>query len=426
MFRHPAFRLLFLGQVLTSFAGNALFLSLGVWAKDLTGSNTAAGLVFFFVTLPVVCGPFIGHLVDRFHRRSVLMVACGGTAALVMLLLLVHSADRMWLVHVVAAGYGVAAIFVRASQAGLIKSLIPPRDLAAANAYLRSAGDALRVVSPLVGVGVYAVTGGPVLAVLVAGLYLLALVIFRLLPRTRDTAEGAGKEELSLRRLSAGLQHLWSHTSLAVMTAAIAAAYCVLGFFDSTDFAVVQESLHRPPSFFSVLTSLQGAGSIGGGLTAALLVRRLGEHRTAGIGLAAMAFGALGMTQTGLVVVLGAFALFGVGATWLAIGYSTAWQRHTPGPLIGRVSTAADLSMLGPQAASILLGAVLIGFVPYRVLLLVCFVTLLAAGIALLSTHGRSSAQEPDAEAPPSPLDRPPDREPYHRTPRDKQTGHTT
>ncbi|MET9535109.1 MFS transporter [Streptomyces sp. NPDC006649] len=422
MFRNTAFRLLLLGQVLTSFAGNALFLSLGVWAKDLTGSNTAAGLVFFFVTLPVVCGPFIGHVVDRFHRRSVLMVACGATAALVMLLLLVHSAHRMWLVYVVAAGYGVAAIFVRAAQAGLIKTLIPPQDLAAANAYLRSAGDALRVVSPLVGVGVYAVTGGPVLAGLVAGLYVLALVVFRLLPRTSDTAEGTGREELSLRRLGAGLRHLWSHRPLAVMTAAVSAAFCVLGFFDSTDFAVVQDSLHRAPSFFSVLTSVQGAGSIVGGLTAALLIRRLGEHRTAGIGLAVMAFGALGMTLGGLAVVLGAFVLFGVGVPWLAVGYSTTWQRHTPGPLIGRVSTAADLSMLGPQAASVLLGAVLIGFVPYRVLLLVCCVVLLGAGIALLVTHDRSSDRDPEAGTPSSPADSGPD----DRAPRNRQTEQTT
>ncbi|OON73435.1 MFS transporter [Streptomyces tsukubensis] len=400
MFRHPAFRLLFLGQVLTSFAGNALFLSLGVWAKDLTGSNTAAGLVFFFVTLPVVCGPFIGHLVDRFRRRSVLMVACCGTGALVMLLLLVRSADRLWLVHLVAAGYGIAAVFVRAAQAALIKSLIPRRDLAGANAYLRSAGDALRVVSPLVGVGIYALTGGQILAVLVAGLYALALVIFRALPGARDAEDRTENEGLSLSRLSAGLRHVWSHPRLVIMTPAITVAYCVLGFFDSTDFAVVQDSLHRAPSFFSVLTSVQGAGSIAGGLTAAPLVRRLGEHRTAGTGLAVMALGALGMAQTGLAVVLGAFALFGVGVPWLVVGYSTAWLRHTPGPLMGRVSTAADLSMLGPQAASVLLGAVLIGFVPYRVLLLACFVTLLAAGAALLVTDGRRPAPDPETGPP--------------------------
>lgn len=400
MFRVPAFRLLFLGQVLTGFAGNALFLSLGVWAKDLTGSNTAAGLVFFFVTLPVVCGPFIGDLVDRFDRQSVLTVACCGTPALVMLLPMVHSADRLWLLYVVAVGYGVAAVFVRACQAGLMKSLIPHRDLATANAYLRSAGEALRVVSPLVGVGLYSVTGGPVLAALVAGLYLLALVVFRRLPVTEGVVgRGAGREELSLRRLGAGLRHVWGHPRLVVMTSAIAVASCVLGFFDSTDFAVVQNGLHRAPSFFSVLISVQGSGSIVGGLTAALLIGGIGEHRTAGLGLAAMALGALGMTHAGLPVIGGAFVLFGVGVPWLTVGYSTAWQRHTPARLIGRAATAADLSLMGPQAASVLLGAVLIGLVPYRVLLSACFVTMLGAGAVLLITRRRDAGAERDADA---------------------------
>ena len=47
--RHPRFRRLLVGESVSSFGDTAMFLSLGVWAKDLTGSNTAAGLVFLFL-----------------------------------------------------------------------------------------------------------------------------------------------------------------------------------------------------------------------------------------------------------------------------------------------------------------------------------------------------------------------------------------
>ena len=42
-----------------------MFLVLGIWAKDLTGSNAAAGLVFFVLALPQLFEPFAGWVVDR-------------------------------------------------------------------------------------------------------------------------------------------------------------------------------------------------------------------------------------------------------------------------------------------------------------------------------------------------------------------------
>ena len=40
------------GWTLSVFGDWAMFIVLGVWAKDLTGSNSAAGLVFFALALP--------------------------------------------------------------------------------------------------------------------------------------------------------------------------------------------------------------------------------------------------------------------------------------------------------------------------------------------------------------------------------------
>ena len=44
---HRDARLLVVGQTLSVFGDRAMFLALGVWVKTLTGSNAAAGLVFF-------------------------------------------------------------------------------------------------------------------------------------------------------------------------------------------------------------------------------------------------------------------------------------------------------------------------------------------------------------------------------------------
>jgi hypothetical protein len=53
-FADPRFRRLLAGQSLSSFGDTALYLTLGIWAKALTGSNAAAGGVFLALGLPAL------------------------------------------------------------------------------------------------------------------------------------------------------------------------------------------------------------------------------------------------------------------------------------------------------------------------------------------------------------------------------------
>ena len=48
-------RLYVAGQTLSLFGDSALWLALGVWAKVLTGSSAAAGMVMFFIAAPRCC-----------------------------------------------------------------------------------------------------------------------------------------------------------------------------------------------------------------------------------------------------------------------------------------------------------------------------------------------------------------------------------
>jgi len=163
-----------------------------------------------------------------------------------------------------------------------------------------------------------------------------------------------------------------------------ALAFAVVGLFETVGFAVVDQGLHRSPSFYGVIDSVQGAGAVLGGLTAAALLRRLAEARTVGIGLGVVGVGALGLIPSSLpVVLLGTFVL-GVGVPWFVVGWSTGLQRYTPPRLQGRVNATANMLLTGPQTASIGLGASLIAVVDYRILLLVIFTGMCASGLVLL------------------------------------------
>ena len=80
-------RVFLLGSGLSMLGDSAMFLVLGIWAKALTGSNAAAGLVFFVLVLPSLFSPLAGLVVDRVRKRPLLIATnCLIGAALLLLL----------------------------------------------------------------------------------------------------------------------------------------------------------------------------------------------------------------------------------------------------------------------------------------------------------------------------------------------------
>ena len=116
----------------------------------------------------------------------------------------------------------------------------------------------------------------------------------------------------------------------------------VVGFAETLIFAVLDEGLHRPASFFGVLSSLQGVGAIAGGLTAARTMRRVGDVKLVGFGMVLLTVGEITFISHSLVLVLAGIAVAGAGIAWLIVGYATAIQLRTPLRLQGRVLSASD------------------------------------------------------------------------------------
>jgi len=131
--------------------------------------------------------------------------------------------------------------------------------------------------------------------------------------------------------------------------------------------------------------ALQGVGSIIGGVTAASVVRRTGELRTVGIGLAL--FGACGLLLAvpSLAVVLLGFVVAGVGIVWAIVAFTTALQTRTPLAIQGRVSAASEISLTFAQTASIAAGAALSTLVDYRILLVAMAAVVLASSVYLVT-----------------------------------------
>jgi MFS family permease len=395
LLRHRDARVFIAGWAVSTFGDSAMFLVLGIWAKDLTGSSSAAGLVFFVLAAPSLFAPLAGLFVDRLPRRPLLIWESLVTAAAVLLLLFVHDRGDLWLIYLVAAVYGIGGIVSSSARSAFMTVMLPRELLADANAVFQSVREGLRLISPLAGAALFAAVGGGAVAVLDAATFLVvagALVLVRT-PETKPEPE----ETHFLVELTAGIRHVFKTLPLRQIILTTAVCLLVVGFGETLIFAVVDQGLHRSPAFLGVLEPAQGVGAIAGGLTATRALRRFGDVRLVGIGMALFALGDLSFVSTSVAIVLVGFAVAGFGIAWLIVGFATSVQLRTPARLQGRVASAASTMVSTPQTVSIALGAALVTLFDYRALVVVMTVVVVACGVYLL-TRGSEPVAVTEAE----------------------------
>jgi MFS family permease len=374
-------RLYFLGQSLSIFGDSSLWLAVGIWMKVLTGSNAQAGFVFTAFVLGTLFAPLCGVLVDRVRRRPLLIAANLVSSVYLLSLLTVNDRSDIWLLYVVMFVYGIGNGLFDSAQAALIPSMISDDVLPEANAVLQTARQIARLISPLVGAGMFTTLGAHSVVVLDSVSFVVAALLLWLIRAEEERPEPSGNHWRA--EFVEGAQHIRSHPALRRMTIAMFAAMAVWGFFETIFFAVL-DSVHRSPSFFGVLMTLQGVGAVIAGPTAALVLRRIGETLTAAVSLLIFAAAAALLIPAWLPTALAGCFLIGFGLPWTIVGFTTLIQRRTPSRLRGRAYAAFDVVTNSPQMASTGYGAALIIVLDYRLLLIAMIVVFTASGLYLV------------------------------------------
>ncbi|MDQ1615738.1 MAG: hypothetical protein QOJ60_1677, partial [Actinomycetota bacterium] len=166
LMRSRDFRLLFAGQTLSMYGDTAMLIVLAMWAKTLTHSNGIAGSVFAALAIPSLIAPLAGVVIDRFRRRTVMIVTDLLSALVVLCLLFVHGRDQLWLIYVVAFLYGASLVTFQSARSALLTTMLPDEVLGEANGSLGTVREALRLVGPVSGAGLFALWGGHAVAAL--------------------------------------------------------------------------------------------------------------------------------------------------------------------------------------------------------------------------------------------------------------------
>jgi MFS family permease len=395
---HRDARVYLAGQAFSLFGDSSLWLAMGIWVKTLTRSNAEAGLVFFFFTAPSLLAAASGLLVDRYRRRPVLIAANVFTGLAVLSLLAVRGSGQVWLIDVVMIAYGLSYTVLGPAQSALLTVMLPADLLPDANGALNTVQQALRLLGPLAGAGLFVALGAHLIAIIDSATFAIAALSLALL-RVREPAPRLTHDRWS-RNVIAGLNHIWRTIELRQVVLAGACTTTVFGFIETIAYAIAGQGLHKPAAFVGVLAATQGAGAVAGGLSAAALIRRLREGRLMGMAMLIAATGAALQIPALLAIVLLGELLFGAAIAWLIVSLITLSQRLTPHGLQGRVYAAAETLITTPQTISIALGAGLITLTGYRPLL-AAMATIFTLTAAYLLTRPKPHARrQPRAISP--------------------------
>ncbi|CAM5251287.1 MFS transporter [Streptomyces avidinii] len=376
------------GVVVSGFGTTAMWLVAGVWVKSLTGSDTLAALTVFALWAPVLAGPALGALADRLPRRRLLVGVGLLMAALLPVLLLLDSADRVWLLFAVLFAYGVCGALHDAAEAALVPQAVDVRLLGDFNGLRMTANEGMKLLAPPVGAALFARFGGASVALLDAVTFALAAGLFALLrvraePPERSAGTGTGTGARGFPRVREGARELWGSPVLRPLVAGGAAVMFLAGLNGAVIYAVADDVLGHAPTYVGVLYAVQGAGSVLTGLVAGPLLRRMPERVFAAAGTALFALGIAGRALPCDAVALVCSAVIGAGLPCVLIAALTAVQREVPNAVLARAAATANTLIFVPNALALALGAALVAFVDVRVLLPVLAVAGLAVALLL-------------------------------------------
>jgi MFS family permease len=353
----PGVRRLWTAQLI-SIAGDflAIFAVLSMVSFHLHGTPAQITGVTVSYMLPLaVLGPVAGVFADRWNPRRTMITSDLIRAGLVVLLLAARTLPE---IYAILFAISAVSVFFIPAQSILVRTLVPKDSLLSVNAMLQQAMLLLRILSPALAGALVAKFGPNSCFALDALSFLASAALLCDGPATvRPIAQRTTKNVLN--DLSAGIRFILSHSAIAFILLAMAAATFAISCATPLLALLVRDILHADVRFYGFVSAMLGLGMVAGTQSVRRLARFASAQQLVLCGLATISTGILlvAVTRMSSITVLGAFAI-GAGAGFLTVPAQTLIQSETPLPMVGRVSSG----VLSLVSLAQILGLILSGF----------------------------------------------------------------
>lgn len=388
LLRNRNFVLLASGQAISNIGDFFFSTTLLVWVFSLTHSATAVSGVLIAQNIPVLLlGPVAGVFVDRWNRRSTMVVTDLLRMAFALLPLIVPESLRLPAIYASVFAISSFSRFFMPARMGVMQVIVAPEQQTRAASIGQATFALSFIIGPAIASPLYFLVG-PVIACsinaasfLVSALCLIALRASRkaLHPYIQSDKSGMGA---IASEMFAGLRLIVNSRVLYLVMILALIAFLGAGALNALDIIFVTQRLRVSAGLYGPLTAVSGLGTLIGAILIGIFASRFKPSNLLsccvlllGVGITMYAF------QTWYVLALVIYFLCSLPQGGIDIGFAPLMINATPRAMMGRVEAVMQTGMSGMGVVSIALAGFLGQFVPVYIIFAACGALIALAGV---------------------------------------------
>lgn len=364
LLRQRNFALLWFGGLISMIGDWMLFVALPIYVYQLTGSTLATSATFVAGLLPrLLLGSIAGVFVDRWDRKRTMIVSNLLFALGLLPLLLVQSAEWLWIVYVVSFFQSGIAQFFGPAENALLPRVVSEENLIAANSLNSLNNNLARVIGPSLGGLVATFFSLSGVALIDAATFIIAggMVAFVTVSGKMEQSSSEDNNRANIswgaiwREWREGLELIWQEPVVTILFVIIIITSLGEGVFSIMFVVWVDKVLGGGALELGWFMAAQGVGGILGGSIMGGLGSKLSPSKL--LGLCSIVFGFLDLALfnyprffSGIWLGLALILLVGLPAVGFGAGWNTLLQRSVAdshrGRVFGAYSTIGALSFL--------------------------------------------------------------------------------
>lgn len=352
----PRFFTFWAGQAVSLIGSSLVQFALVWWMTATTGSATVLATASLVATLPeIFLYPFTGALVDRWNRKTVMLVADSSIALATLALVLLFATGResIWAVYIILFIRSAGTTFHYPAESASIALMVPKEHLARIAGLNQTIGGILGIVAPPLGallIGLLPMQG--VLAIdvgtAIIAITILAFIAIPQPPGQLAQANGTAAKTSYWQDLRAGWKYMAAWPGLLGVVLLAMGVNFVMTPASSLIPLVVTQEYHGGVLQLGLVDACLGIGVILGGLLLSIWGGFKKRIRTCMLGIIGIGAGVLifGVLPANLFyVAVGGIFLLGI------------MQALANGPLDAILQATVDPDMQGRVVSLLIAGA---------------------------------------------------------------------
>ena len=337
------FTLIWIGQVVSLLGSGLTTFALGLWVLKGTASITNYTLIAVVAGLPgLLLAPIAGALVDRWDRKTVLILSDLGSGLITLGIAALYYTDSLalWHIYVAAALNAVLASFQWPAFIAAITMIVPRSQFGRVNGMLQFGQAGTTIAAPAIAGFLMAFVDlwGVLIIDFVTFLFAVSMLALAKIPNPPRSEEGEKHKGSLFKEAMSGWTFIRERPGLLYLLFYFAATNLVTSLCGIAIVPMVMRFTENSPTSAGTLWSMVGVGTLLGGLyMSATGGPKKKIHGVLGMGLFYSVFIVLAAATVNLWVVAIAILLWHTAIPVTNACSTAIWQAKTPADMQGRV-----------------------------------------------------------------------------------------